>query len=118
MLLCIDAGNTNIVIGIFQDDILRNHWRIRTEREMTSDEFTVLISNLFISAKLEIQSIRDVIISCVVPPLLSSLKEFCLLHFNHEPMIVGPDTNTGLPIKYDNPKEVGADRIVNAVAAY
>ena len=118
MLLCIDAGNTNIVIGIFQNDILRNHWRIRTEKDMTSDEFTVLINNLFIPAQLEIQSIRDVIISSVVPPLLSSLKEFCLLHFNHEPMIVGPDIETGLTIKYDNPKEVGADRIVNAVAAY
>ena len=118
MLLCIDAGNTNIVIGIFQDDILRNHWRIRTEIDMTSDEFTVLINNLFIPAQLEIKSIRDVIISCVVPPLLGSLKEFCFLHFNQEPMIVGPDIKTGLPIKYDNPKEVGADRIVNAVAAY
>ena len=99
MLLCIDAGNTNIVMGIFQDDTLRNHWRIRTERDMTSDEFTVLINNLFIPARLEIQSIRDVIISCVVPPLLSSLKEFCLVHFNHEPMIVGPDIRIGLDRK-------------------
>ena len=118
MLLCIDVGNTNIVIGIFHNDILQNHWRIRTERDMTSDEFTVLINNLLIPAQLRLLNIRDVIISCVVPPLLSSLKEFCLLHFDHEPLIVGPDIKTGLAIQYDNPKEVGADRIVNAVAAY
>ena len=118
MLLCLDAGNTNIVLGIFQDDKMLNHWRMRTERDMTSDELGILINNLFIPAQLEISSISDVIISCVVPPLLSSLKEFCLLHFNQEPMIVDPSIKTGLPIKYDNPKEVGADRIVNAVAAY
>ena len=118
MLLCLDVGNTNIVLGIFKDDKMLNHWRMRTEREMTSDELGILINNLFIPAQLEISSISDVIISCVVPTLLSSLKEFCLLHFNQEPMIVGPGIKTGLPIKYDNPKEVGADRIVNAVAAY
>lgn len=118
MLLCIDVGNTNIVLGIFQDDTMLNHWRMRTEREMTSDELTVLINNLFIPAQLEINRISDIIISCVVPPLLSSLKEFCFLHFNQEPMIVGLDIKTGLSIRYDNPKEIGADRIVNAVAAY
>jgi len=118
MLLCIDIGNTNIVLGIFQDDTMVNHWRIRTERDMTSDELGVLINNLFMPAQLEINSIRDIIISCVVPPLLSAFKEFCLIYCNHEPMIVGPGIKTGMPIKYDNPKEVGADRIVNAVAAY
>jgi type III pantothenate kinase len=118
MLLCIDVGNTNIVLGIFQDDKLLNHWRIRTERDMTSDEIGALINNLFIPAKLEIKGIRDTIISCVVPPLLSAFKEFCLLYFDHDPMIVGPGIETGMPISYDNPKEVGADRIVNAVAAY
>jgi len=118
MLLCIDVGNTNIVLGIFQDDTMLNHWRMRTEREMTSDELTVLINNLFIPAQLEINRISDIIISCVVPPLLSPLKEFCFLHFNQEPMIVGLDIKTGLSIRYDNPKEIGADRIVNAVAAY
>jgi type III pantothenate kinase len=118
MLLCIDVGNTNIVLGIFQDDKLLNHWRIRTERDMTSDEIGALINNLFIPAKLEIKGISDTIISCVVPPLLSAFKEFCLLYFDHDPMIVGPGIETGMPISYDNPKEVGADRIVNAVAAY
>jgi type III pantothenate kinase len=118
MLLCIDIGNTNIVLGIFQDDKMLNHWRIRTEKDMTSDEVGILINNIFIPAQLELNSIRDTIISCVVPSLLSAFKDFCLLYLNHEPMVVGSGIRTGMPIKYDNPKEVGADRIVNAVAAY
>jgi len=118
MLLCIDIGNTNIVLGIFQDDKLLNHWRIRTERDMTGDEVAILINNLFRPAQLDINTIRDTIISCVVPPLLSAFNDFCLLYLNREPMVVGPGIKTGMTIKYDNPKEVGADRIVNAVAAY
>ncbi len=118
MLLCIDVGNTNIVLGVFQDDTMLNHWRIRTEKDMTGDELAILINNLFTPAQLEISSIRNVIISCVVPPLLSAFREFCLLYCNHEPMIVGPGLKTGISIRYDNPREVGADRIVNAVAAY
>ncbi len=118
MLLCIDIGNTNIVLGIFQDDKMLNHWRIRTERDMTGDEVGILINNLFMPTQLEVKSISDIIISCVVPPLLSGFKDFCLLYLNREAMIVGPGIETGMPIKYDNPKEVGADRIVNAVAAY
>ena len=118
MLLCIDIGNTNIVLGIFQDDKMLNHWRIRTERDMTGDEVGILINNLFMPTQLEVRSISDIIISCVVPPLLSGFKDFCLLYLNREPMVVGPGIETGMPIKYDNPKEVGADRIVNAVAAY
>jgi len=94
------------------------HWRIRTERDMTSDELGIAINNLFMPARLEINRVTNTIISCVVPPLLSAFKEFSLRYFNHEPMIVGPGTKTGMPIKYDNPREVGADRIVNAVAAY
>ena len=118
MLLCIDVGNTNIVLGIFQDDTMRNHWRIRTERDMTSDELGILANNLLVPAQFDIHRIRNVIVSCVVPPLLNAFKEFCLLYFDHEPMIVSSNIKTGMPIKYDNPKEVGADRIVNAVAAY
>jgi len=85
---------------------------------MTSDELGIAINNLFMPARLEINRVTNTIISCVVPPLLSAFKEFSLRYFNHEPMIVGPGTKTGMPIKYDNPREVGADRIVNAVAAY
>ncbi len=118
MLLCIDVGNTNIVIGIYKNEVLHTHWRIRTERDMTSDELGLLLNSLFVPAKLELNSITDVIISCVVPPLLSAFREFCLLALNREPLIVSPDIETGIAINYDNPKEVGADRIVNAVAAY
>jgi type III pantothenate kinase len=118
MLLCIDIGNTNIVLGIFKDGMLLNHWRIRTERDMTSDELGVLFNNLFGPVRLEITSITDTIISCVVPPLLNAFKEFCVSYLHQEPLIIGPEIPTGMPIKYDNPKEVGADRIVNAVAAY
>jgi len=118
MLLCIDIGNTNIVAGIFKDCNLNNHWRIRTERDMTSDELAVLINNLFMPPQLTFKNISDAIISCVVPPLLNTFKEFCRRYLDLEPMVVGPDINTGMVIDYDNPKEVGADRIVNAVAAY
>ncbi len=118
MLLCIDIGNTNIVLGIFKNDSMVNHWRIRTERDMTSDELSILVSNLFFPSHLKVKDIKDIIISCVVPPLLNPFKEFCILHLNKEPMIVDHKLNTGMAIKYDNPKEVGADRIVNAVAAY
>ena len=118
LLFCVDIGNTNIVLGIFEDGAMLNHWRIRTERDMTTDELAILINNLFIPAKLEPRRIGDVVISCVVPPLLSAFKDFCVCNLQKEPLIVGPSIKTGMPIKYDNPKEVGADRIVNAVAAY
>jgi type III pantothenate kinase len=117
-LLCIDVGNTNIVIGIYKNDALHAHWRIRTERDMTSDELGLLLNNLFTPARLEVANITDVIISCVVPPLLSAFREFCLLVFHREPLIVSGDLQTGITINYDNPKEVGADRIVNAAAAF
>jgi type III pantothenate kinase len=118
VLLCIDVGNTNIVLGVFQADRMLNHWRLRTERDMTSDELGILIRSLFAPVNLEINTIQATIISCVVPALLSTFREFCLLYFKHEPLIVGPGTKTGMPINYDTPREVGADRIVNAVAAY
>jgi type III pantothenate kinase len=118
MLLCIDIGNTNIVAGVFKGCKLKNHWRIRTERDMTSDELAVLINNLFMPAQISLKSISNTIISCVVPPLLNTFKEFCHLYLDLEPMVVSTDIETGMIINYDNPKEVGADRIVNAVAAY
>lgn len=118
MLLCIDVGNTNTVLGIFQNDTLLKNWRIRTQRDMTSDELGIMINSLFLPAHLKVESITDVIISCVVPPLLSAFREFCYLLFNRKPIIVGADLSTGMPIHYDNPREVGADRIVNAIAAY
>ena len=118
MLLTIDVGNTNIVLGVFDGERLVVDWRIRTERERTHDEMGVLMSALFNQAKVEFSAIDGVIISCVVPPMTRALVKFCRTYLSVEPIFVGPETVTGMPIIYDNPKEVGADRVVNAVAAY
>lgn len=118
MLFCIDIGNTNIVLGVTENDEILWHWRIRTEREITPDELGILVGNLFQSAGIGLGDIKGAIVSCVVPPLLNAVEEFSLRYFNINPMIVGPGLKTGMVIQYDNPKEVGADRIVNAVAAY
>lgn len=118
MLLCIDIGNTNIVLGVVDEDRILDHWRVRTEREMTSDELGVFLGNLFRASDIHMADIGDIIISCVVPPLLNTMEELSHRYFGVKPMIVGPGLKTGMPIFYDNPKEVGADRIVNAVAAY
>ncbi len=118
MLFCIDIGNTNIVLGVTDADQILEHWRIRTEKDVTADELGILIRNLFNSSEIRMSDITDIIISCVVPPLLNTLEDFARRYFDIKPMIVGPGLKTGMPIHYDNPKEVGADRIVNAVAAY
>lgn len=121
MLLVIDVGNTNTVLGLFDDDRLIHDWRIRTEIDHTIDEYGVLIYNLYQSSRMkakEIKAVTDIIISCVVPPMLNILEPLCVKYFNIKPLIVGPGIKTGMPIFYDNPREVGADRIVNAVAAY
>ena len=117
-LLCIDIGNTNIVLGVTDQSRIVYHWRIRTERDITADEIGILIQNLFRNSDFQMKEIKDMIVSCVVPPLLNTIQVFGRRYFGIEPMIVGPATKTGMPILYDNPKEVGADRIVNAVAAY
>ncbi|RLC27604.1 MAG: type III pantothenate kinase [Deltaproteobacteria bacterium] len=118
MLFCIDIGNTNIVLGLAEEDRILCHWRIRTEREITPDELGILVSNLFQPAGMAFGDVTDIIISCVVPPLLNSVEEFCRRYFEMRPMVVGPGLKTGMPIQYDNPREVGADRIVNSVGAY
>jgi len=118
MLLCIDVGNTNIVMGVTKQDHILAHWRIRTEKDATSDEMGIIVGNLFRSSEIKMDDIADIIISSVVPSLLNVLEEFCHRYFDIRPMIVGPGLKTGMPIQYDNPKEVGADRIVNSVAAY
>jgi len=117
-LLCIDIGNTNIVLGVAEQSRILDHWRIRTERDITADEMGILVQNLFRNFDLEMEAIKHMIVSCVVPPLLNTMEVFGRRYFHIEPMIVGPATETGMPVHYDNPKEVGADRIVNAVAAY
>jgi len=118
MLLCIDVGNTNIVMGVTKQDHILAHWRIRTEKDATSDEMGIIVGNLFRSSEIKMEDITDIIISSVVPSLLNVLEEFCYRYFDIRPMIVGPGLKTGMPIQYDNPKEVGADRIVNSIAAY
>jgi type III pantothenate kinase len=121
MLLVIDVGNTNTVLGLFDEESLQHDWRIRTEIDHTIDEYGVLIYNLYQSSRMkakEIKAVTAIIISCVVPPMLNILEPLCIKYFGIKPMIVGPGIKTGMPIFYDNPKEVGADRIVNAVAAY
>ena len=118
MLLAIDVGNTNTVIGVFDGAQLVHHWRLRTEKDATEDEIHVLINNLFSLEGADMGSIRATIISCVVPPLMNILNNFCVGYLHHEPIWVDSSTPTGMPILYDNPKAVGADRIVNAVAAF
>jgi len=118
MLLVIDVGNTNTVLGIFDQDRLVKDWRIRTERNATEDEFFILASNLFIGSKIEFHEIKQTIISCVVPPVVTIYESFCQKYLNHTPTWVDAKTAASMPILYSNPSEVGADRIVNAVAAY
>ncbi|MBC6696348.1 type III pantothenate kinase [Terrisporobacter mayombei] len=117
MLLVFDVGNTNMVIGVYEAKKLIKNWRINTDIHKTSDEYGMLINNLLAYDKIDIKSIDDVIISSVVPNVMHALENFCIKYCEKKPMIVGPGIKTGLNIKYDNPKQVGADRIVNAVAA-
>ena len=118
MLLAIDVGNTNIVIGLYKEDDRLGSWRIRTNEDVTADELWVVLKNLMFWQGLETNGINGVIIACVVPPLKSALEELSQIFLGISPLFVGPGIKTGMPIRYDNPREVGADRIVNAVAAY
>ncbi len=118
MLLVIDVGNTNTVLGLYEGEELVHDWGIRTVSDHTVDEYGMLILNPYKNSRISSQAIKDIIISCVVPPMLNILLPLCQKYFGIEPLIVGPGVKTGMPIFYDNPKEVGADRIVNAVAAY
>jgi type III pantothenate kinase len=137
MLLVLDVGNTNTVLGVFAQEAklpaahnggaavesphyerLMANWRVATIATQTVDEYGVLFRNLFAMAKLEASEIRGIIISSVVPPLDSTLREVCECYFNSRPLFVEPGVKTGMPVLYDNPAEVGADRIVNSVAAF
>lgn len=118
MILVFDVGNTNIVLGLYQDKRLVNFWRIATDPQKTSDEYGMLMNQLFAFQGCSFAEIDAVVISSVVPPIMYTLEHMTRKYFSREPLIVGPGIRTGINIKYDNPKEVGADRIVNAVAAY
>lgn len=118
MLLAIDIGNTNIMIGLFRERELLHHWRVSTRRDGTIDEYGILLKNLFEVMGTPRSTVAAVIIASVVPPLQPVFEELATSYFRVTPVVVGPGTRTGMPILYDNPHEVGADRIVNAVAAY
>ncbi len=122
VLLAIDIGNTNVSIGVFDysagQGALSQHWRISTHREQTSDEVAVVMLSLFGQAQRRSSEVTDAIICCVVPPLLPIWERVCSKLFDRPPLVVGPGIRTGMPVRYENPREVGADRIVNAVAAY
>jgi len=116
MILVFDVGNTNIVLGVFEDKQLVANWRLSTNRYRTPDEYGVLLKELFVFSGLEMKSISALVISTVVPPLSITLDRMCRKYFNLSPLVVGPGIKTGLSLRYENPREVGADRIVNAVA--
>jgi len=118
VLLAIDIGNSNTVLGLYRSADLVTDWRIRTEQDMTADEYGILMHNLFAAKNVQFKDVSHMAVSCVVPPMLNTIVEFANKYFEIEPLIVGPGIRTGMPIYYDNPKEIGADRIVNAVAAY
>lgn len=118
MLLVIDIGNTNIVLGVYRNEKLVGHWRISTDHSKTSDEYGLLFHQLLHISDIQPSEVKGAIISCVVPPLLNTIETTCSEYFSVKALVVGPGIKTGMPILYDNPKEVGADRIVNSVAGY
>jgi type III pantothenate kinase len=137
MLLVLDVGNTNTVLGVFAKvakvhpaadasepagapkyELMVANWRVSTNQTQTVDEYGVLFRNLFAMDNLEVNGIHGIVISSVVPPLDSTLRQVCERYFNTKPLFIEPGVKTGMPVHYENPAEVGADRIVNAVAAF
>src|SRR5665648_621601 len=116
MLLAFDVGNTNIVLGVFKGGELIQNWRLETDNNKSADEYGMIVNQLFNYEGLNMKDIKDVIISTVVPSVLYTLQHLSMKYFNKRAIVIGPGIKTGLTIKYDNPKQVGADRIVNAVA--
>ncbi|RJO69674.1 MAG: type III pantothenate kinase [Myxococcales bacterium] len=118
MLMVIDIGNTNIVLGLYEGSTLVHAWRIATKNNKTDDEYGAQIKQFFALAELDGTNLEGAIIACVVPPLLDVIERMCKKYFGLEPIVIGPGSKTGMPILYDNPREVGADRIVNSVAGF
>jgi len=118
VLLAIDVGNTNIVMGVFDGKRMVESWRLFTDKKKTSDEYRLLIAQLFHQSEIKTGKIDGIIISCVVPPILRQLREMSSRAFGLEPIVVDADLDIGMPVSYDNPKELGADRIANAVGGY
>jgi type III pantothenate kinase len=125
MLLVLDVGNTETEVGIFrlrEDDTvtpeLAAHWRISSAQKQTADEYGVLMGQLFATRGLEMAAVQGIIVASVVPPLESLVRQMCERYFHLKALFIEPGIKTGMPVQYDNPAEVGADRIVNAIAAY
>jgi len=126
MLLVVDVGNTNTVLGLYEPALeapgaqrnLLAHWRVSTNKSQTVDEYGVLFRNLFAMNGIEVTAVQGIVISSVVPPLDSTLRDVCERYFRLRPLFIEPGVKTGMPVHYDNPAEVGADRVVNAVAAF
>ena len=118
MLLAIDIGNTNIVLGVFDGEKLLVSWRLTTLRERTADELGLLIDGVFAHSRIERVAVRSIVLGSVVPPLTGTMQEMTRRYFGVTALTLEPGTKTGMPILYDQPSEVGADRIVNAIAAY
>ena len=118
MLLAFDVGNSNIVLGVFKDRELLTNWRIETDTNKSADEYGMVVNQLFQFEGLKMEDIDDIIISTVVPSVLFTLQHLSMKYFNKRAIVVESGVKTGLIVKYDNPKQVGADRIVNAFAAY
>lgn len=118
MILAIDVGNTHTVAGVYDGEELAYHWRFVTEPERTADEYGVLLQSLFAARDVRLSAVAGIIVSSVVPSMVRTVEDLAEKYFRITPLIVGPGIKTGMPILYDNPREVGADRIVNAVAAY
>lgn len=118
MILTLDIGNTNIKTAVFQEELLVSYWRLNTNIAATSDEIGIALTSLFQHNGLSPQSIEGIIMSSVVPPINFTVEHMCRTYFGIDPMIVAPGIKTGINIKYENPRELGSDRIANAVAAY
>jgi len=118
MLLTLDVGNTNTVLGLYRDTELVAHWRLTTARDQTVDEYGILTRELFTLAEIDPAAVTGVIISSVVPPLNPTLEEMSERYFRVKALFIEPGVKTGMPVLYENPQEVGADRIVNSVAAF
>jgi len=117
VILVVDVGNTETVLGIYDQSRLLHHWHLGTNYAATADDFGIAIHHLFLISGIRFDQIEGVVISSVVPPLMFVLEQFCSKYLNRTPLTVGPGVKTGLNIRYDNPRDVGADRIANAVAA-
>lgn len=116
MLLVMDVGNSHIKFGVYENDQLKHHWRLHTNREATDDEYAIMVTHLLREKGIRTSQINGVAIASVVPPLKHMLENMCRHYFSLEPLAVGPGVRTGLNILYENPREVGSDRIANAVA--